>query len=265
LDFCVASVPAHRGETVNDFLLSRRSVTVAVMLAAGAVAAAPVTTADGGAPQADASAGDGGGALSTPGDDASAAPDASQAGNDAGPAGTDSGSVPVADGAAGGDAAPCTATAYDAATEASVFNFQPVWSGAGPAADDGGVASVCGSVYTVLGVTDPGVAPYLYNGVAKPYPDAAGCHAYDAQGHQQMHDCLCDNCFALQQQCDALPGCKAIQKCGGDSGCTDPNSCYLIPGAPCTTIIDQWGNGSVSTGLAQGLETCGQAAKCPSR
>ncbi len=246
---------------MNDFLLSRRSVTFAVLLAAGALAAAP---GDAGSTQ---STGDDGG-LSTLGDDAGdAAPatgDASQTGS-----GGDSGSSAVSeagsDAGAGDGAAPCTATAYDAATEASVFNYTGVWSTAAPALDDGGVFSTCSNVFSLLGVTDPNVPGFSYTTVASPYPDMAGCHAYDAQGHKGPHDCLCDNCFTLQQQCDALQGCKAIQKCGEDSGCTDPNSCYLIPGAPCTTIIDQWGNGSVSTALVQLIETCGQAHKCPTQ
>jgi hypothetical protein len=67
------------------------------------------------------------------------------------------------------------------------------------------------------------------------------------------------------QQCDALAGCQAIWKCSADSGCTDSNTCYLNPGAPCVTVINEWGTGSVHTALEQMLGVCGQAATpaCP--
>jgi hypothetical protein len=121
-----------------------------------------------------------------------------------------------------------------------------------------------GNVYDLLCIQDPGVVPFDFSGVQAPYNDAAGCKAFDKIGHMAAHSCLCDACFKLQQQCDSLPGCQEIQKCGFDTGCTDANSCYLISGK-CVTPINNWGTGSVATALSQALESCGKAASpsCP--
>jgi hypothetical protein len=54
-------------------------------------------------------------------------------------------------------------------------------------------------------------------------------------------------------------------KCVGDAGCTDNTSCYLIPGAPCTTVVDQYGNGSVAAAIPQLIQTCGKNNGCPTR
>ena len=99
-----------------------------------------------------------------------------------------------------------------------------------------------------------------------PYTTPAECKAFGNSGHTAAHSCLCDACFSVQQQCDALPGCQEIQKCGFDTGCTDANSCYLV-GGKCVTPINNWGTGSVATALSQALEACGSAAKpaCPSQ
>jgi hypothetical protein len=123
-----------------------------------------------------------------------------------------------------------------------------------------------GNVYDLLCVQDPNVTPFAFNTVKTPYTTPAECKAFGTSGHMAAHACLCDACFVLQQQCDALPGCQEIQKCGFDTGCTDPNSCYLI-GAKCATQIDNWGTGSVSTALTQLLENCGKAASpaCPAQ
>ncbi|HLJ58761.1 MAG TPA: hypothetical protein VKZ50_03420 [bacterium] len=127
------------------------------------------------------------------------------------------------------------------------------------------------NIYSMLGVTDPMATNFVYKNVMAPYPDAAGCHAFNNQGHQAVHDCLCDKCFSLMQQCDAVQGCQAIAKCAWDSGC-DPsagimaaNSCYPIAGTGCTAPINQYGTGSVSTGLAQQLGLCGKTNSCPSQ
>jgi hypothetical protein len=144
---------------------------------------------------------------------------------------------------------------------------------AGPPSDDGSLddgylpgLNYDGDIYTTLGVSAAGLpTPFSYTTVTAPYTDIPGCMAANAQGHTAMHNCLCMNCFSLMQQCDALPGCQAIWKCGADSGCNSPNACYLLPGAPCVTVIDEWGTGSVDTALTQALETCGAAASpaCP--
>jgi hypothetical protein len=124
-----------------------------------------------------------------------------------------------------------------------------------------------GNVYDLLCVQDPGVVPFDYSAVKAPYTTPAECKTFNAAaGHAAARACLCDNCFSLQQQCDALPGCQDIQKCGLDTGCTDANSCYLV-GMKCVTQINNWGTGSVSTALSQLVDQCGQAAKpaCPAQ
>jgi hypothetical protein len=94
----------------------------------------------------------------------------------------------------------------------------------------------------------------------------ASCVAYaGSEGHATVHTCFCNSCFDLMQQCDALQGCREILKCELDSGCTDSTSCYLLPGAPCASVIDAWGTGSVATALTQYITACGSAATpaCP--
>jgi hypothetical protein len=145
---------------------------------------------------------------------------------------------------------------------------------AGPPSNDGSlddgyvpVFDGGGNILDYLGVrpSTPLPAPFAYNGVQSPYPDATACMAYDAQGHPSTHSCLCTKCFQLTQECDSLPGCKAILKCAEDSGCTDANSCYLLPGAPCVQVINDYGTGSVSTALEQMLRACGASNGCPTQ
>jgi hypothetical protein len=159
--------------------------------------------------------------------------------------------------------------------------------------DDGNIPGYIdggGSILDMLGVrpSQPLPAPFLFNTVTAPYPDVAGCMAYDAQGHQAAHYCMCQHCFSLQQQCDALPGCKAIQKCGADTnctgntsscslvdsiypalGCNEATTCYFLPslnlGQGCVTVIDTWGNASVSSGIADALGACGATNNCPTQ
>jgi hypothetical protein len=123
-----------------------------------------------------------------------------------------------------------------------------------------------GNIYDLLCVQDPGVVPFDYTSVKAQYADVAGCIAFDKTGHTAAHTCFCQNCFTLQQQCDALPGCREIQKCELDIGCTNAQSCYL-GGGPCVAPIDNWGTGSVNTALTQMIAACGQAASpaCPSK
>jgi len=68
----------------------------------------------------------------------------------------------------------------------------------------------------------------------------------------------------MMQQCDALPGCQQIVACSFKTGCDSANTCYLIQ-AECADVINQWGESSVSTGLALNILNCGQAASpaCP--
>jgi hypothetical protein len=90
--------------------------------------------------------------------------------------------------------------------------------------------------------------------------------AFTKNGHTAAHSCMCQNCFALQQQCDALPGCQEIEKCAFDTGCNSANACYLTNGK-CVAPINNWGTGSVSTALSSNLQTCGNMANpaCPTQ
>jgi hypothetical protein len=206
---------------------SRRSVFVACILALGGMAADP----DGGADAAstdDASVDAG----ATP--DASTPADATVASNDA------------------------SGEAGDDASTASTGPQYVTPDGALPPYN-------AGNVYDLLCVQDPGVVPFDYSAVQPPYTTQAECKTFANADHAAARSCLCDSCFALQQQCDALPGCKAIQACGFKTGCSDPNSCYLVQGL-CATQITEYGTGSVSTALTQLLENCGAAATptaCP--
>jgi hypothetical protein len=211
---------------------SRRSVFAACILAIGAMAADP----DGGT---DAAAAQDGSA------DAASAADATTATPDA----TVTTPTDASGEAAGEDGA--------AAAEAGggVQYVQP----------DGALPPYsAGNVYDLLCVPDPGVTFFAFDTVKPPYADVAGCMAFKRSGHTAAYDCFCQNCFSLQQQCDALPGCQAIQKCELDIGCTNANSCYL-GGGPCVAPINNYGTGSVSTALTQLIATCGSGASpaCP--
>ncbi|MGH7271634.1 MAG: hypothetical protein ACREJ3_14480 [Polyangiaceae bacterium] len=165
------------------------------------------------------------------------------------------GATPASD--ASGDA---TLAAGEAGAEAAAPE--------GPAQDDGSLPTYAGpDIFQTLCVTNPNVANFAFNTVQAPYTTVAGCQAYDSQGHPNVHNCLCaaSACFPLLEQCDALPGCKAILKCELDSGCTDANSCFLYPGAPCATVITNYGVGSVATDLTQLLTACGTANMCPTK
>lgn len=129
--------------------------------------------------------------------------------------------------------------------------------------DDGSLPAYCAvDVFSRLGLASPNVPWFVFSRVTAPYETPADCANFDSQGHPAAHTCLCNNCFAEQQQCDALAGCRAIQKCGQDTGCTDTNSCYYANPA-CSAIIDGFGTGSVATALSQALLTCGQQNNCP--
>lgn len=191
------------------------------------------------------------------------------------------------DAAAAQDASADAASAADATTATPDATVTTPADASGTATEDGAAVSEAGSgglqyvqpdgalpaynagnVYDLLCVQDPGVTFFAFDTVKQPYADAAGCMAVKRSGHQAAYNCLCQNCFSLQQQCDALPGCQAIQKCGLDVGCTNANTCYLYAGSGgCVAPINNYGTGSVSTALTQMLETCGQAASpaCPTQ
>jgi hypothetical protein len=197
--------------------------------------------------------------------------------NDAGPDAT-----PVADAApeaAGRDAASDDSSVPDATLPAADAAGEATDDGATPAADtgttatpegmgfvqdDGGLPTYSGpNIFDSLCIERPDTTPFVYANVKAPYTTPADCKAFaPAAGHSAARACLCDSCFTLQQQCDALDGCKTIQKCGWTTGCHDSNSCYLAQGL-CAKQIDTAGTGSVSTALSQALETCGASNMCP--
>jgi hypothetical protein len=169
--------------------------------------------------------------------------------------------------------ATCDPSLYLSSSDAASAPDAPgpsTWGG--PPGYDASPPSVGGDIYAMLGIKNPGAMTFTYSDVTAPYADAAGCKAFDSQGHQMVHDCLCDNCFTLVQECDALAGCKVIEKCAWDTGCdpsaalTSAASCYpLSGGGGCIAPIDKYGTGSVSTGLSQQLGLCGRNKGCPAQ
>jgi hypothetical protein len=139
----------------------------------------------------------------------------------------------------------------------------------GPVQDDGALPTYTGpDIFQALclddpGKTDPLAKPFRFDQVQAPYTTMDACVAYDSgSGHPAVHSCFCNNCFALVQQCDALPGCKEVLKCGLDNytACADPSTCYFTA---CTSIIDKWANTSLATYLTRILQTCGTDHQCP--
>jgi hypothetical protein len=208
-------------------------------------------------------------------------------GADDGGSGDDAG---IASDATTSDASPVSDSSSGDASPAGDGPDPATWPG--PPSDDGALDDGYmpsftldnGNALNYLGICQTLPTPYSYTVVQKPYADVAGCMQFDSQGHPAAHNCYCQKCFDLVQQCDALPGCQEIVKCFEDSGCvtnktactlaavaepklacTPTLTCYLFPSAPCATTIDKWGNATVSTGVMDLLVTCGQANSCPSQ
>ncbi len=107
--------------------------------------------------------------------------------------------------------------------------------------------------------------PFIYEDVPEPYPegDVNACKAFTeadeglTEEQASRRECFCDACIDLMRQCDALPGCTEMRQCAWRTGCNGPYACYLLPTAPCRTVIDKWGNGSVSAALNTELADCG--------
>ncbi len=168
---------------------------------------------------------------------------------------------------AGGGGADATVTAdaalSDDGSEGDGFDFYTL-DGAGPVQDDGSLPAYSGgNIYEALCVADPTIAdpttkPFSFTTVQAPYTTVAACLAYNNEGHATAHNCFCNQCFTLIQQCDALEGCRETMKCGLDNNCTDPTTCYF---ASCTTVTDKWANTSAATFLSAKLESCG----CPTQ
>lgn len=186
----------------------------------------------------------------------------------------DAATVADAGASAGDDAAPDSSVGEIADGAADAMNgdatvtpvFMLINSDAGPIPDDGSLPTYSGQdIFSLLCVQnpatqDPTATPFSFTSVAKPYPDAASCLMYADQGHPMVHNCFCNSCFDLMQQCDALEGCKEILKCELDSNCGDPSTCYF---GACTTVIDKWNNTSTATFLTYLLKQCGTANSCP--
>jgi len=118
------------------------------------------------------------------------------------------------------------------------------------------------SIWEFMDVEDPQPDETLYQDTASPYEDAAGCKAFE-NAFPEIHDCMCDKCFDVQQQCDALEGCREIAQCGIEIGCTDAYSCYLTPAdAKCVPIIDKWGNTGLAAAVSLALSACSVEQQC---
>jgi len=121
-----------------------------------------------------------------------------------------------------------------------------------------------GSIFKKLGITDPERHETIFADVKAPYTDVAGCKAFPSNV-KEAHDCDCEKCFDIQQQCDALPGCIEIAECGIEIGCTDAYTCYLTPAAgkeKCVPIIDRWGNTGTAAALSLALSACSGTNNC---
>jgi hypothetical protein len=201
------------------------------------------------------------GLAADPNDAGDAGPDATSVADAAPDAAVDASSVPDATlpGADGGEEA---ASADGAASAETGTPETP--EGMGFVQDDGGLPTYSGpNIFDFLCIERPDTTPFAYVDVKPPYTTPAACKTFaPEEGHSTARSCLCDSCFALQQQCDALDGCRTIQKCGWTTGCHDSNSCYLVQGL-CSTPINNAGTGSVSTALSQAVETCAASNMCP--
>jgi hypothetical protein len=97
-----------------------------------------------------------------------------------------------------------------------------------------------------------------------PYDSAQECVAY-SEAAGRLFDttaCACENCLDIMQECDVLKGCVAIRDCGFESGCRGAFECYLLPGAPCVEVINDFGNASVGSALSLALSECQTSTGC---
>jgi len=110
-----------------------------------------------------------------------------------------------------------------------------------------------------LGELDLEAPAFEYEDIEAPWETVDECYAF---GDDSNRTCLCDACTELMRECDALEGCTEIRACSLATGCTGPNECYLLPGAPCTRVIDRWSNSSVSTAVSLDIMECTTAEGC---
>jgi hypothetical protein len=222
--------------------LARRSLFVASVLAIGAIAATAPAAAD------DAGTDDAGDASM---EDASTTMDSMAPVQDA--------TVGTADAAPTPDAGP---------VDEGDGSFDLYASDAGPPQDDGSLPTYSGpNIFQSLCVEDPAIAdptaaPFAFTTVQAPYTTPAQCMNYADEGHPAIHNCYCQNCFNLIQQCDALPGCKEILQCAfaNPKACQTASNCYFTA---CSTVIDKWANTSLASFLTSELETCATTNNCP--
>jgi hypothetical protein len=129
--------------------------------------------------------------------------------------------------------------------------------GGSPGAADGG------DIYDQLGIDPPpeDTPDFTYSDVPAPYEDIDGCKAF-SDTYPDERGCMCDNCFDLMQQCDALQGCQEMFECQLEQQCVDENDCYF--GGKCTEIYDRWGNTGASTALSRLIGTCANENTCTS-
>lgn len=98
----------------------------------------------------------------------------------------------------------------------------------------------------------------------EPYETVEQCIAFSEE-RGVLYDataCACENCFATMQECDVLDGCIAIRSCGFSTGCRGAFECYLLPGAPCVEVINDYGNASVAAAITLDLSECQTASAC---
>ncbi len=120
-----------------------------------------------------------------------------------------------------------------------------------------------GDIFQKLCIQKPAELPnFRFDQVPAPYTDAAGCKAFD-DAVPDERSCMCDKCFKLLQQCDALADCREELECITTSGCLGTPDCYLDgPAPPCRDVIDKIGNTSVATTIVQFLGECAMQNSC---
>jgi hypothetical protein len=106
--------------------------------------------------------------------------------------------------------------------------------------------------------------PVRFSELKLPFTDAPGCNAAAAKRNDNWPatTCRCERCLERMQECAVVPGCNEIIECANQSRCGGELGCYLIPGAPCATVIDTWGNSSLATTIATEIFKCSTDNGC---
>ena len=106
---------------------------------------------------------------------------------------------------------------------------------------------------------------FRYSDAELPYETAEQCKAFAADedgDDSESTRCRCDACLEVMQECHALQGCREIVAFSNESSCSGAFACYLLPGAPCTEVIDRWGNASLAAAISLELMDCSDNAGC---